>query len=503
MDLKWIYNSELYNTMLDEYDKDCIVFDEWRLFEFPNIITCNNINRILENIRYFGITDEKYLYPCFVYIAELDIHGVDIIKKKFPELKELHDVQNINSCYSSVQNNNLFSLRYAHEHGGYLHGIIMYIAAGNNDIRCLKYLHEQGYGFTREVFNSATVSNSLNCLKYLYDNKCPFNNNILYQEDFKIETLMFLRKIGCKYNKELPSLAVKYDDYEILKYIIEDGCKYKNDLCDIALVNGNYEMLEYTYNLGCRFTYYSCIYAAFGGCVECLKFVHEHGTDLSPDVITMSYIFDRFECLKYAFEHECKPVKNILFLSDDTCVNIGNICEYCYDNKKDGHLFDAKTYYFVGCFKYLHEMGYEIKNRSILLAISDDNVNVLKYILKHISSDENMCDIAAQYGSIKCLEFLFKYKYEYSNDICDIASKYNNLKCLEFLYKHGCELDYETVTEAVKNNNLACLEFLLKNRCPYDSYVLRNEAEGHCRDFLFENGYLISYKYFNRIKWFY
>lgn len=58
----WIKESDFYLAYINDYPDEVFHVDKNLLIEFPTQLTNENIYEVLETIRYFGISDIKYLY---------------------------------------------------------------------------------------------------------------------------------------------------------------------------------------------------------------------------------------------------------------------------------------------------------------------------------------------------------------------------------------------------------------------------------------------------------
>lgn len=115
---------------------------------------------------------------------------------------------------------------------------------------------------------------------------------------------------------------------------------------------------------------------------------------------------------------------------------------------------------------------------------------LLKYCFQNnlCSDDIILKKVATQFGRVKCLEYihinssgndiikytchLMDYRYDpilsilYTYNLCDIAAKYGNLDCLQFLHENGYSWNYETLNLAEYYNHIHCFEYISKQLNP-------------------------------------
>jgi hypothetical protein len=236
----WIRNSVFVYTYINDFpDKNDIELEDERVFEFSDEITDENIEKILDNIRFFGIEDkqdensgdyvydktEPIRYKCFCFLAK-NKDLVENLKSLFPELDHMFKIEHIYNCESSVRNGNLFSLKYARENGCDWNEWTCLSAARYGHLECLKYAHENGCPWDEWTCLSSVANGHLECLKYAHENGCPWGERT------------------CKY-------AVENGQLECLKYAREYGCPLKEDACRSAARSGQLECLKYLHENGC------------------------------------------------------------------------------------------------------------------------------------------------------------------------------------------------------------------------------------------------------------
>ena len=153
-------------------------------------------------------------------------------------------------------------------------------------------------------------------------------------------------------------------------------------------------------------------------------------------------------------------------------------------------------------------------------AIKQDRVDVLQtYTIDDIKkSCRCPCGLAAEYGSIKCLEYLhqtlglagswtctnaasqghlecLQYAHEHGfywgQHTCTVAAAKGHLACLQYAHEHGCEWSKETTVSAAGRGQLECLQYAHEQGCDWDEQVCANAASGgyiECLQYAHEHG---------------
>lgn len=137
---EWIENSGFAKKFYHDHPNQNFLLEQWRMFEFPEVLTNKNIGKTLDNIRTLKITDRKYIYPCYVFMMETNFR--DRIREDFPEFKKLYNFKNKLSCLNSVQDGNVYSLMYAHKHGNEINLNVYTEAIKRGDKECIAYCKE-------------------------------------------------------------------------------------------------------------------------------------------------------------------------------------------------------------------------------------------------------------------------------------------------------------------------------------------------------------------------
>lgn len=141
--------------------------------------------------------------------------------------------------------------------------------------------------------------------------------------------------------------------------------------------------------------------------------------------------------------------------------------------------------------------------------ISYGHIHLLEWIFAYQIYDwthiSYACAVAAKYGQLTCLQFLFEHMdmcfeqwtsttysqaivhgqleclqfahfnkcpcFPNNSTLCSIAAFYGELDCLKFMHQHGYPWDDYTCRVAACNNHIECIHYLLSNGCPYNKNI--------------------------------
>jgi hypothetical protein len=362
---KWIYNSEFYQCLLDEYKNDEFpryTLDVKRIFEFPDVINIYNIGKICENVRFFGIKEDYYLLRIFDYIMRLHTEYKLIFKQMFPELTIFWNSINISSCYQAAESNNLFALKYLHYKEKPWNSKVTAVVSKN--IKILKYLHERECPWDEKTCYYSIVNKNMESLKYAHEHGCPWDYHSMVESVyFSFECLKYLHEKGCPWNEAVCSTIAKIGNLKMLEYAYEHGCPWNENTCMNAAANGHLDCLKYAVTLGCKIGFLSCEYAASNGHLECFKYLHEHRAYWNSDIFYVCAFNGHLNCFQYANEHIFENLNSIQ-KNEDVCACAAekgnlNILIYAHEN---GFPWDRKTVQNAKRNKHMDCLKYALDN---------------------------------------------------------------------------------------------------------------------------------------------
>ena len=209
-------------------------------------------------------------------------------------------------------------------------------------------------------------------------------------------------------------------------------------------------------------------------------------------------LFKECEICAYTYKY------NIL---SECCINgYLNLLKYFHINEK----FDFSnsvnyyvqsniiTYNHLPCLEYIHKNGAcIIDTASINVCISHDRVECLDYILNTgLCLNAYMFNISSEYGSLKCLKYLYEKKCPTDNNVLKFGISDKNIECVKYLRNNNFPWNNRTFYWTAVACNLKYIKYLYENDCFGDmsnlfvSIIKKNSFE--CFKYLYENNFIID-----------
>lgn len=121
----------------------------------------------------------------------------------------------------------------------------------------------------------------------------------------------------------------------------------------------------------------------------------------------------------------------------------------------------------VACLQLLWQHRPEAFTRDAILAAAQyGQIDALKYVCEQLDykgrSNIHPCYLAAESGSVECLEYLVTHGYRLCSRTIANAAAVGNLECLRYLREAGCEHDHETSSSAARGSHFECLRYSIE-----------------------------------------
>lgn len=132
--------------------------------------------------------------------------------------------------------------------------------------------------------------------------------------------------------------------------------------------------------------------------------------------------------------------------------HVDYLAYYLSINKSDWNIYlsiNAAKNKSKKCLQFLHEHGCPIKNPKVYV-------------------NENICETAALYDSIECLEYARKNGCSWGKKTCINAAISNSYECLKFAHERGCHWTKEVVWFSINSGSYNCLVYAHQNGCDFD-----------------------------------
>lgn len=417
----WMVTSDLYNN----FDDEIVIPDRYVLSDDLNNLKITNdadFYKLLDTLRYWMINIIPYeIYDYVIKSKEkgnLDLHQFENFtlfnsvilfnRRGFNELLNLDLIinkQQLRQEYFrlialTVSNNHFDLLRYLQEHitnknQFFLHSekikklrnekssIICGYAIANDNLDILKYLHENGYNWDSVNVASVVGRCNLQMLKYMY--KYSDVRNMLSLEiaikKYDLDIIKFLLESKSPVYMRDVDTAIKLDHFDVLK-MLEDiqGVLWNlNNLLSTVTFDKKH-ILEYFLNrmkeeLQSKDQLYQVHKKDFDklytkiindNSLEYFKFLHDYGIPLPNNVLNIYFGFHP----NYSYRGRIND--------DDTIFLEYIISTSCELNRK--YIMFCASRGLINHLKILHLAQCPWDERAVNGAISNDNLNCLKYL---------------------------------------------------------------------------------------------------------------------------
>ena len=465
-------NSVLYK----EFDKDDDikkVVDKKYLLENININNINDLEKVLEAFRFWGVD----IIPWSIYdfmVANPDLDYSDLISnlwdyKYIQELTILANYKNKKIITKICKFGLLDMLKWFHnkyiinqcdtiseDHRKTIWTKdIMMIIAFKGHLECLKFLHENGCPWNERTCDQAAKKNRLDCLKYLHKNGCPIGVNTINQ-------------------------AIKVKDLRILKYLCEINCPANCNNFNHAIKLNNIDALIYLHN---KFGKQNHIY--FNDIIVKKKFLFlnfllSNGYSYTIYDIILTIKENYFEGLKIFIENDNRFIMDEEIIGNAILKNNYEMINYL---KKKGYYWDKLLYSYafskksLDLVKYLYNNNCPLDKDLFIYIISHHNLekiyDILDYLIKvNCPYHEDACNEAIRRCNIDLLKYFHKNKFYWDENTYDVVIQYTSkLKYIDYLHKNGCPWNIKSSLKAIKTYDLKLIKYLFENNIELDKEI--------------------------------
>jgi len=249
------------------------------------------------------LIDQKFKYRIWIVNQVLNL--------QYSELEELVFGTNWNSkiiCEKVLSFDNNNALKIMHNNGMILTKNTLKMAIEYDAYKCMIYIITNDFIIDNNHLSLAISFKSWKCIEYILLLNLPKTISIM-ESAFYIGNLEFIKRLeNMEYplNKELASIAIRWENIEILRYLIE---KIELDMSFISLEAakiGNCIGLKYIYE-NYNILHPQCaIEAVKYHNIQCLDFIRTHGGqwDVELAIIAANHPYSS-EVLMYLLNNYC------------------------------------------------------------------------------------------------------------------------------------------------------------------------------------------------------
>lgn len=349
-------------------------------------------------------------------------------------------------------------LRFLHEHNCPWDATTSSQAAWTGQLACLQYAHEHGCPWNSEVCANAAGNGHLECLHYSHQHGCAWNDRTCYVAAMrgKLDCLQYAMDNGCHWDGAVCTWAVHGDQRSVLEFLFTRGAVLSADLSLEACRSGSLLCLQYLHRQHSLMPVQSdqlCVQAAAHGHLNCLQYVHENGVPWAESTCRVAAASGSLACLQYAHTQGCPWDIETAYTA--ACLGKHFCLQYALQN---------------GCPRQTmpviqrHSLAPRTFRQPLQPIVSSPQSSSIS---NDVCNDANIiCNIAAQYGQLACLQTAYENGCSWGVDTTAVAAKYGQLECLKFLHAHDCPWDGSTCHGAAEGGHVACLNYALDHGCP-------------------------------------
>lgn len=151
--------------------------------------------------------------------------------------------------------------------------------------------------------------------------------------------------------------------------------------------------------------------------------------------------------------------------------------------------------FYFPCLNDLAIIGQSLTLKErVKVAVMRGCLVALKVLLPQLDSihlTKELCEAAARYGHLDCLQYLHEHKCPWDEHTCTVAAGAGYLACLQFAHSNGCLLTIDVCIAAAQNNHLHCLQYAHQQHCEWSKVVCAAAALGNsleCLEYLHHQG---------------
>jgi len=193
---------------------------------------------------------------------------------------------------------------------------VMNVAIDANNIEIVKWLYQNGCNFDERSCIHVARTCNLELLKFLHENKCSWCGEAFFEaiKEDHFETLKYLID-KCEMNSHILEHAAEHCRLDTLKWLYYESpfanlWKPNLNQCAYAAYAGKIETVKWLREIGCPWDTRSCAYAAENGQLDTLKYLHENECPWNYASCENADDNNHFDVLKYLHENGCPCNKN-------------------------------------------------------------------------------------------------------------------------------------------------------------------------------------------------
>jgi hypothetical protein len=284
-------------------------------------------------------------------------------------------------------------------------------------------------------------------------------------------------------DERIQRIAGKVADIPTLRAARERGLALTDKVLIGAAECGFTSRLQWLHTeQGCQLPPDICSYAARSGSIDILEWLQAHGS-----------VYNTATCRGAAAGAHIHVLQH---LRDAGCEWSGETCSAAAVN---GHLATLQWLHEQGCpwhaadicddaaqcgsipmLDYLKQHGCAFSEVTIAMSAWEGHLAVCQYLLaEQCPYDARACAVAAENGHLETVRFLHESGCPWDVDtICSHAAESDNRELLQYLKQQGCNFSEDVMSIAAGRGDTHICQYLRAEQCPWDTYACDNAARG-------------------------
>ncbi len=141
------------------------------------------------------------------------------------------------------------------------------------------------------IVKALTIYGQIELLKIAICNGCELFKEVRQQNDYSTESME-------KYNNNSCAHAIISGSIKMLKFVRLHGCRWDNETFDLAIKYNNFDTVKFLKEYGCEMPIYVSEYVAINGNIIMLEWLIKNGTKIYKKLCDTAAKCGRFEMLE-------------------------------------------------------------------------------------------------------------------------------------------------------------------------------------------------------------
>lgn len=465
---QYLQGSEFYNSLdLDVDEEITVPVDCFK--EDDSVYNTDDLRSLLSTLRFWGVSACPSSVLAFVITANGDDSTLDVLAQFTTELPFLEQLQELSQCpvpdrlTLAIKQDNLLVVQYLVGSGAECDAGAFKTACEMNRLCCLRNIDESANKswLPESLLRRLITKGYIGVIEHLYsrgfDVIVPYAADVAcrygHMELMKYYLNLHNTTMDCT---SICATAASRNQLECLRYACEQGHLAAGTGREIIISVcefGHLAIIMYLHEQGAALQVQAMDKAASYGFLPVVQYLHEHGCAWGQNASELAARGGYLPCFAYMHQHGCPVPTNVL----STVVENGHteMVRYLLDNHVDMGIREA-----------------------VYSAVKFGKVPILQLLHTGYAQplQSELCELAMQYGHVKCLQYLHEHGVAWGNTNTDEAAKNGHYDCLVYAHEHGCAWGPNTCENAITSGHLCCLQYAHTHGCPWNAKMYRDRS---------------------------